>query len=44
MNKTFPDGKGTEGHNRTIDNAFRPDSEHDMDTAFVTDHREQNRI
>ncbi len=35
---------GTEGHYRIIDDAFSPASEHDMNTAFVTDCPECNCI
>ncbi len=43
MNYTFPTGLGTEGHNRTIDDEDDV-SEYDVNTAFIKDHREHNRI
>ncbi len=44
MNKSFPAGIGTEGYYRIIDNAFSPSSEHDMNTAFITNSHECDRI
>ncbi len=43
MNETFPTGSGNEGHYSTIDDAFNPLSEYNMDTAFVMDHHEYDR-
>ncbi len=44
LNDTIPAGSRTEGHYQTIDEAFSPSSEHDVDSAFVTDHHEYDRI
>ncbi len=44
MNKSFPASTGTEGHYRIIDDAFSPASEHDMNSTFITDRREHDRI
>ncbi len=44
MNKTFPASTGTESYYHTIDNAFSPASEYDMDTAFITNRRERDCI
>ncbi len=44
MNKTFTVGTRIESHYCTIDNAFIHASEHNMDTAFITDHHEHDLI
>ncbi len=44
MNNTFPTSLGTEGHYCTLDDDFSPVPEYDMDNAFITDHRERDRI
>ncbi len=44
LNDSIPTGSGTEGHYRTIDDAFRLHSKYDVDSAFVTDFCEHDHI